>query len=482
MNQVVKQILSNKTEIDYRVGDKPFSSTCDYMENCDYKCSPIENIGNTPILMDTYSEPFIMMNTEQIIRRVRDLFKEKFFYSKDKLISSINIVREYPLVQINAALEQLVTDKNEFITDMFGRLGRLHNIDNLYLFQPIEISNTNISLYDRKVPIEYKRDYVIYKPSSIIEEPEQRIEEIIQEDIEEPEKLILPSQLQPQIDKQELLIQKEKPIEEEKKITKLKLVKKIQTTQKGTEIIMDMEKNYDIALSEHIIYRGEEDWYKFCSVVIKKMENNGVSLELLEKFLISHLFENLLYNDIVLVLNKLYSGSSLTLFEDKLKDYINSQLLETDNSTALLVTKDGKQSMLVLRDNKWYPAEAEDYQDFKDEIKLIVPNIKSLNKLVGFIGSFKNEYMIFKVKFMDKKRHKGARCDQAGKGESIRIMNEIFGEEKFTKDNTINMPQKELCILQEFTLRLYDEQQRDNKRWFLSPVEASIIDIEKISF
>jgi hypothetical protein len=194
------------------------------------------------------------------------------------------------------------------------------------------------------------------------------------------------------------------------------------------------------------------------------------------------LFESLLYNDIILVLNKLYSGENLSLFEEKLKEYIDTLLLENETLIGILVPKDNKQTMLILKGNKWFPAESEDYQDLKQEITSSIPKISSLNKLVGFIGTFKNEYMIFKVKFMDKKRHKGARCDQAGKAESIKIMNDILDTETFTKVNTVNLPQKELCVLQEFTLRLYDEQLKENKRWYLSPVEAAIIDIEKISF
>ena len=475
MNQIVKQELSNKLVIDYKVGDKPFSSTCDYMETCDYKCSPIEMVGDLPILMDTYSEPFIMMNSEQIIQRVRQLYKEKHFYTKDKLITAINIVREYPLVQINAALDQLITDKNEFITDMFGRLGRLYNVENLYLFQPIEVSNKNISLYDRKVPIEYKRDYIVFKPEIPPQEQEQGLEQIIEEP--EQEEIILP---QPQIPVVEDQIQQPAPEVPKEEIRNVKLKPIIQT--KANEVIAEMENKYDTALGDNLIVRGEEDWYKFCSVVIKKMESNGVDSEDLETFLIAHLFESLLYQDALLVLNKLYSEEVLSLFEEKLKEYVNTQLLENGELIGILVPKDTKQSLLVLKGNKWLPAEVEDYQDLKEEIKEIVPKITSFNKIVGFIGPFKNEYMIFKVKYMEKKRHKGARCDQAGKAESIKIMNDILGSETFTKDNTINLPQKELCVLQEFTLRLYDKEQKDNKRWFLSPVQAALIDIEKISF
>ena len=70
----------------------------------------------------------------------------------------INLIKDYPLVQINAALNQLVEDKNEYISDAFGRIGNLINIGDLYLFQPIELTNKNISLYDRSVPLQFKHE------------------------------------------------------------------------------------------------------------------------------------------------------------------------------------------------------------------------------------------------------------------------------------------------------------------------------------
>ena len=60
----------------------------------------------------------------------------------------INLIKKYPLIQINSALKQLIEDKNEFISDKYGRLGNLINIGDLYLFQPLELNNKNVSLYD----------------------------------------------------------------------------------------------------------------------------------------------------------------------------------------------------------------------------------------------------------------------------------------------------------------------------------------------
>ena len=40
LNQVVKQQLASRKQIDFQVGARPFSALCDYMERCEYTCRP----------------------------------------------------------------------------------------------------------------------------------------------------------------------------------------------------------------------------------------------------------------------------------------------------------------------------------------------------------------------------------------------------------------------------------------------------------
>ena len=67
--ETVKLTLSReKKEIDYTIGDKPFTEMCDYMDNCAFTCSPTANIEVTEI---TYNDQFLEMNNEIIIKRIR---------------------------------------------------------------------------------------------------------------------------------------------------------------------------------------------------------------------------------------------------------------------------------------------------------------------------------------------------------------------------------------------------------------------------
>ena len=437
MRQIVQQHLSNKKTIDYAVGDKPFSSVCDYMESCQYRCSREKTIDK-PVL-DTFTESFILMNTEKIIHKIKELFKDKHFYTKQELILRINLTREYPLIQINAALNQLVEDNTEYVSDSYGRLGNIINIDDLYLFQPIELNNEHISLYERSVPVQFKHNELVFK---------------------------LPDDLT------EAIIHKPKAKEAREK----------QEEQELTQLINEIETKYNLATTKHIIQKGEDNWYKICSAVIEKMTEEGIDRNILIKFLIAHITETLLFNQSILLLNYLYaSESELTDIFRLIKQYYEGRMLIFRTKKGLILQRDGKQQLVIYDGEEWINGESEDYQDFSNEIRNLIESMSSLSNIVGFIGIFKNDYLIFKIKFMNIKRHKGARCDQAGKIETIKSLNKILDSEVFNAENTKGIGQIELCIRQEFTLRHYDEMKKERKRWFLNPVEAIIKNIEKLT-
>ena len=46
---------------------------------------------------------------------------------------------------------------------MYGRNGRLVNIGQYYLFQPVELMNPQISLFERSTPMQYKNESVKIK-------------------------------------------------------------------------------------------------------------------------------------------------------------------------------------------------------------------------------------------------------------------------------------------------------------------------------
>ena len=97
------------------------------------------------------------------------------------------------------------------------------------------------------------------------------------------------------------------------------------------------------------------------------------------------------------------------------------------------------------------------------------------------MNNFKTEeYVVFKTKNINNSRDAGARCDQNSiKGKAIDILNLIA--ETYTEPPSKKLYNNVICIIQELYLRLFDRERKNKKRWFLSPPEAVLVDIEKYS-
>jgi hypothetical protein len=147
--------------------------------------------------------------------------------------------------------------------------------------------------------------------------------------------------------------------------------------------------------------------------------------------------------------------------------------------------------LIVLRyeTSNWTTAEPEDERDFELLLaKVQTEQMRKMNMVVGFVSLFKMGYLVFKVKVMSKKRDKGARCDQSGKTDAITIINTVLSqypatqgdEYKLTAENTKTRTQKELCVFQEFLLRTFNQKAVNGRKWFFTPCEALLCDIERL--
>jgi len=454
LKEPITQELSNGLILnDFKIGDAPFSSACDYMASCNYSCRPDKKIDENNLNGDTYSENFIMMNSEKILQRIRMLMKESFFYKKEVLLKAIRTPKEYPYVQIYSALTQLIEDSSEFITDKYGRNGRLVNIGEYYLFQPLELKDNNISIFDRSVPIDYKHDMINFEI------------------------------------KQNII----KPVVDNRNINKL--IEQEIINLEGKKVVDEMKLSFDISrefTKQTKVPRGDDNWYKHCGIVMKKMASDyPESSKYLIDFLVAHIIELLLYEDKLEVMNYLYSLDNINngTFEWFAKEYFERRSIKTKNLNALILYKLNKRNIMILNNNnKWVESEPEDQREIaasKEAKQILGINPDDFNKIIGFIGYEKsNRYLVFKTKDMTSKRDTGARCDESGKDKTLKKLNEIIGENKYTsentkvkKDNGGNVIKEavgtsELCVMEEFILRYFDTIKERNKKWFLTPEMA----------
>jgi hypothetical protein len=146
--------------------------------------------------------------------------------------------------------------------------------------------------------------------------------------------------------------------------------------------------------------------------------------------------------------------------------------------------------LMLNKENIWMEAEPEDEREFMESTELkeqLTLEKQNFHPIVGFIGYEKNnQYLVFKTKDLLSKRNTGARCDEAGKQKTLDLLNNIIGTEKYTKENTKQikekdgtiiqeaMSQTELCVYQEFLLRYFNRIKRNNQIWFLS-LEMAIL-------
>jgi len=446
---ITQDLSTGQVIKDFKIGDMPNSSACDYMSTCDYQCrdykgEPVAPINPNELNEDTYDESFIFMNSDKILQKIRMLMKESYFYKKDVLISAIETPKPYPKVQIYAALSLLIDDDNEFIVDKYGRNGRLVNIGEYYLFQPIELKDKHISIFDRSIPIDYKHEMIELKIKDSILKPQKDIRETTLE------------------------------------------------YKKGKKIVESLLVDFNYAdefANKPKVPRGDDNWYKHCGVVMKKLsaEYPGIHKYLIP-FLIDHMIELLFYDDKLELLNYIYSLDNMEndSLELLVKKYFERNVIISNNNSFIIMYNLNTPIILVLNDdNTWVATEPEDTREFLSD-----PLVKSIftytradyNKYVGFIGYKKNNtVLVFKSKDMDSSRDTGATCEEAGKDKSIQKLNGILGEDKYTKENTKarkdehgNIVQEaigqiELCVLQEFILRYFNAIKKNGKKWFLTP-------------
>jgi hypothetical protein len=441
MNQRVTLELSSRGTLEYDVGDKPYSSTCDYLKKCQFVCKPSKEIKDEDVKLDTYNEQFIMMNTDKIVHKIRSLMKERYFYRKNELIALITAIKFYPLVQINAALEQLVEDKYEYITDKYNRLGNLVNIGDMYLFQPLELNNKNISIHDRSVPIDFKHEKLIFIQHKKGEE-------------EEP------------------------PLD----IESLHIVRQPSVQQNKLQILFtQLTDNYNLAsASATALAIDGKGWYDLCRLVINDLIDKKVSSrDSLLDILVAHIIDEISFEDRLLIMNNLDTITTSD-FGKRVRNYINADVITNKGIIGMMVNNNGEVKILVKnKDNSWNPAQAEDIIDLEQELKKRIdkftPVENKLNTIIGFMAKFK-DYVTFKIKDLTKPRQKGARCDQSDKNSSIKLINELIGKELYDKPV---MTRIQVCIIVEFILRLYNKENKNGLYWFLNPVEALSVKIEK---
>ena len=467
-NKDVSVNISSGKTIEFQIGDKPFSNVCDYMDNCEYTCSRGVDIDNVKINDTTYNDGFIKMNYNEIIKRIRELFKEDFFYTRETLLNAINVRKEYPREEIDFALTRFIQNKHDYLIDKHGRRGYLINNGDVYAFQPIELNDEYASIYERSIPIDYKHKNV---------------------------KIEIPSK---QPSKVTMIIEDE--------------LEQIDSFHTITNSIITNVDNA-LAMQNSLLPQGSHDWYKHAGNVMNVLtKNHKISESEFKEHLVYHNLDTMSLKNKLVLVQALYGGKS-TLDEDThdilgyMQSYFDERIIKSDNKdTGILLfhTYGDTSNYVVYQQDKlnnmlWTDVEEDDLEDYKMSIidKFIKPK-NTYNQTIGFMYLSKNDNIDFKMKDLSEKKNiVGIFCESKGKSDIIKRINSILPSKMYTDDNIVQTIQIEeskngqtikkskkngifktgLCAMMEILLRHMNKHKKDDKKWFFSKEEAIVNNI-----
>ena len=154
------------------------------------------------------------------MKRIRELYRDKetgdHFFELKEIIERVNRTKQYPISQIYSALSYFIKNKHEYLVDKYGRIGTMINKGSIYAFQPLEVTDENATVFERKVPVDVKRSHVIMETSKEFSESQEEMQsnEVSYEDI-----------------------------------------------------LADITENVENATKQHQNIQGDQDWYKHASLV-----------------------------------------------------------------------------------------------------------------------------------------------------------------------------------------------------------------------
>lgn len=437
-------ILSTKQKIKYSIGDKPFTSVCDYMDNCNYECN-VTPLEYEPTLY-TYNEYYININVDNIILKIKDLYKFGYLYDKIDIIKFVNQTIVYPIIQINSALDKLVNDTSIILFDLLERPGTIVNVGKFYIYQPLGINNNSISMFDRTRLNSYKHSKI---------------------------RIVLPEMID-------------------------------RVDEYGESIFKTLKHKFKYRNSTTLISKGVEeiDWYKAAGNAlnlhsVKEFNTNATRLihilkdkitdQLKIDLYVSHMLDVLsienkknLLEYIFKFLKEKVTSPEIILFRDNLFEHFRKMMIEYSDKIFIIFGsfETGKLEYFEIIDEKIQKAKPVDVKKILKAKKKYYSGLNFSN-YIGFISPFKKSYSVFKIKDTTTKRDTGYRCDQKGKIDILRVLNSSLNEgtnstsksekQYFSYDNTDLIENaRELCVDQELIFRYLNLKNTNGKTWFLS--------------
>jgi len=416
IEEKVAIILSNGSTMDYVPKDEPFSNFCDYMENCNYACMNEIKPGDKE---DTSTFSYAHTKQAKVSDKIKQLYQLRHVYTLNEIIHKLHSTTVTKL-NIIRTLQDMI-EQESIVSDKFDKTGTLVMVGKLILFQPEELQDPQIPMYQREHPIPMK-------PLSFT------------------------------LDSVDVKEQESHPI---------------------VEIMRGYYDKATLPPSDQV----EMDWYSMyyeATQYIQKQFREIGKAEL-ERYLVTHLCEQSNLKEELDLLNYLFSKTEHSEFEQKLIQYYKPLVLTRDDITYIqLLDRDGihsKGALYVLRHERigvekeiWTRATHTE----KEAVEAYPPEPVVVSDLIGFMGFFNDKHYHFKTKQKQVRITTGKYVLNNKKTDLLTLLNDhiLHKMNFYTIENTKSLNVFVLSILAEVYLRFLDETR--SPRSFLSKMEYYI--------
>jgi hypothetical protein len=450
------------------------------------------------------------MNVENIIKVIKQAFREKHFYKKMDLIHFINRVKMYSLLQIHFALTQMIHDRSEFLIDVYGKYGYLINIGDYYFFQPAELNDPSISIFEKSTPVPFKRDKItlLLKAENVKKGQQGQQGQQAAVVVAESQEL------------------KSKQAESAVELQVENIIASIGYTHAlSMNTSLSKKERNDIADAQDPVLKiisgsipmisRDRKWYIYCYEMLEVMKG-VLSAEELSWYVFVHIMDHLTFEEINALVLHLHA---LNQIASKMKTSVETGQLVASSKVKnvavkiqknresayeksleyanyiikyfqAFVTKDKDNVLYLFSDNRentrdiskkiqmyykkgenasmpWLQFQQEELTSTEyNELKSAFQK-GNLAEFVGFMQSIKDGDVVFKIK---EGGNRGSVC--ATSPTMKRTLQDIL-QFKLTNINVpSNITQITYCILQEILLRHYNSVRLNDKTWILNAVEA----------
>ena len=449
MNQQLDQKLSIGEILKINVGDKVYSSQCDYMDSCSFKCN---NVLSNNTELDTKSLNVVFLENDNIIEEIKRLILKKSLYKKDELVSLI--MGKYKNIQVEEimhSLNMMTSDENFVILDKYMRKGVLRQVNTYVYFQPLEFGLSQVMIDEITKPIQQKV--------------------------------------------KKLLIKHKKEDRKANSINRTNAVDNLPESDKSNIVdeVNDMIQRSTIEIPTREL-KKERDFYKlytYCSKMLKSLlTNTDETFEtIMKEILMQHMIETMERDNLLKYLYYLLKNNksdNLNEYEIIALKYFQPYLLEDkENSKTFVVLANIKELIKKvpldiyyyddsIESNTLEVAQKQDYTKFKQEIMSMIGfTLPNQSSFVAYMELYKKENRLM-LKAKGPLRgvvSSGFYVEQKGKKDVLKMIEIVLGINS-VPNNIMKMNKiPHLVMLVEMLMRYLDIIKANNRRHFLTTHE-----------